>query len=353
MARVRIAVAGAGLIGLRHIEETVASPNCVLAAIIDPGPKAADVAQRYRVPLYASLQECFAKDKPDGVVLATPNQMHVEQGLACIAAGVPCLVEKPIGHTLEEGKRLVEAAEKVNHRLLVGHHRRHSPILHKAVGIVKSGALGRIVGVIGSAVFYKPDADGYYDPPYQWRKQAGGGPILINMIHEVGNLRAMVGEIAAVQAFASSATRRFEVEDTVAINLRFENGALGTFLLSDTAASPKSWEQTSQENKDYATHPDEDAYVIIGDRGSLAVPTMRLKTYSSDSDRSWYKPFNSETLALERADPLARQIEHFGQVIRGEATPLVTGRDGLQNLRVVDAISMAAKTGKAVEIELS
>jgi predicted dehydrogenase len=181
------------------------------------------------------------QDKPDGVVLATPNHLHVEQALECIGSGVPCLVEKPIAHTLEEGKRLVEAAEKASHKLLVGHHRRHSPILHKAVEIVQSGVLGRLVGVMGSAVFYKPDNEGYYDPPNEWRRKRGGGPILINMVHEVSNLRAMVGEIVAVQAFASSATREFEVEDTVAISLRFENGALGSFLLSDTAASPRSW----------------------------------------------------------------------------------------------------------------
>src|SRR5208283_4799065 len=56
LEKVRIAVAGAGLIGLRHIEETVASHNCNLAAIIDPRPKAAEVAQKYGVPLYQSLQ---------------------------------------------------------------------------------------------------------------------------------------------------------------------------------------------------------------------------------------------------------------------------------------------------------
>ena len=352
MSKVRIAVAGAGVIGLRHIEEAVASPNCTLASIIDPGPKAPEIAGKYGVPLYESLAECFAKDKPEGVVIATPNQMHVEQGLECIKAGVPCLVEKPIGHTLEEGKRLVEAAEKANHMLLTGHHRPHSPILHKAVEVVKSGVLGQLVGVIGSAVFYKPDSEGYYDPPYEWRKLPGGGPILLNMIHEIGNLRAMVGEIVAVQAVASNATRKFEVEDTVAINLRFANGALGAFLLSDTAASPKSWEQTSQENKQYSTYPEEDAYVIIGNRGSLAVPTMRLKTYTRDEDRSWYKPFKEETIPLERADPLARQILHFGKVIRGEEKPLVTGRDGLRNLRVTDAIVEAAKSGKIVNVDI-
>src|SRR6266581_3327617 len=278
MRKVRIAVAGAGLIGLRHIEETQRSQSAQLSAIVDPSPRAAEIAKREGVPLYSSLDELIAKARPDGIVLATPNQMHVEQSLQCIAAGVPVLVEKPIAHTLEEGKRLVEAAERANAKLLVGHHRPHSPILHKAVETVKSGVLGPIVGVIGSAVFYKPDSEGYYDGPNAWRREPGGGPILLNMIHEVGNLRALVGEIVAVQAFASNATRGFPVEDTVAINLRFENGALGTFMLSDTAASARSWEQTSQENKSYASYDDEDCYVIVGTDGSLAVPTMRLKT---------------------------------------------------------------------------
>lgn len=350
MNKTRIAVAGAGLIGLRHIEEIQKSKNETLASIVDPSPKAAELAKQIGVAIYPSLAELFANDKPDGVILATPNQMHVSQGLECIAAGVPVLVEKPLGDTVESAQRLVEAAEKVNHKLLVGHHRPHSPILHKAVEIIKSGVLGSIVGVMGSAVFYKPDSDGYYDAPYEWRKMPGGGPILINMIHEVGNLRAMVGEIVAVHAFSSNATRGFQVEDTVSINLRFANGTLGSFLLSDTGACARSWEQTSQENKSYPTYPDEDAYVIVGSKGSLSVPTMRLKTYANDADRSWWKPFECSQIELERADPLARQIEHFGKVIRDEVEPLVSGRDGLQNLRITEAISEAARTGKVIEI---
>ena len=345
MTKVRTAVAGAGLIGLRHIEEIKKSHSARLASIVDVSPKAAEVAKQSGVPLYGSLAELFAKDKPDGVILATPNRLHAAQGLECVAARVPALVEKPVADNLQDAIKLCEAAERAGVKLLVGHHRRHSPILHKAVDIVQSGILGSLVGVIGSAVFYKPDR--YFDEA-PWRRQPGGGPILINMIHEIDNLRAMVGEIVAVQAFASNATRGFKVEDTVAINLRFANGALGTFLLSDTAASPKSWEQTSQENKAYPTYEDEDAYTIIGASGSLGVPTMRLKYYEKKEDRSWYKPFKTRTVALERADPLANQIEQFAAVIRGEQEPLVTCRDGLQNLRVTDAISEAARTGQVV-----
>jgi len=350
MEKVRIAVAGAGVIGLRHIEEIAKSAGAKLASIVDPSPRAEAVARNEGVGRHRSLAEMLAADRPDGVVLATPNAMHVEQALECIDAGIPVLVEKPLAHTVAEGRRLVEAAERANAKLLVGHHRRHSPILHKAVEIVTSGVLGKLVGVVGTAVFYKPDADGYYDGPNAWRREPGGGPILINMIHEIGNLRAMVGEIVAVQAMASNATRGFAVEDTVAINLRFANGALGTFMLSDTAASPKSWEQTSQENKAYATYGDEDAYTILGTDGSLGVPTMRLRFYRKKADRSWFNPFENETVPLERADPLARQIEHFVAVIRGDAQPLVSGRDGLQNLRVTEAISAAARAGHAVEV---
>jgi predicted dehydrogenase len=350
MPMVRIAVAGAGQIGLRHIEEIDKSASARLSAIADPSPNARSVAAGAVVPLYASLDELIARDRPDGIIIATPNHLHVEQGLQCVAAGIPVLVEKPIGHTLAEGKRLVDAAEHANAKLLVGHHRTHSPILLNAVEIIKSGVLGPVVAVMGSAVFYKPDADGYYEGSFAWRKKRGGGPILINMIHEVGNLRAMLGEIVAVQAIASNAARGFEVEDTVAINLRFASGALGTFLLSDSAASPKSWEQTSGENKAYASYSDEDAYVVMGANGSLGIPTMRLRTYSSPKDRSWFKPFRTEVIALERTDPLTSQIEHFAAVIRGEAQPLVTGRDGLQNLRVTDAIAEAARTGGTVEV---
>ncbi len=345
MRKVRIAVAGAGVIGLRHIEEIQKSRSCELSAIVDPSPKVAAVARKAGVRLYASLGELFARDRPEGVVLATPNPMHVEQGLECIRAGVTTLIEKPIAHTLEDGVRLCEASERANVQLLVGHHRRHSPILHKAVEIVQSGILGPLVGVTGSAAFYKPDS--YFDEA-PWRRQPGGGPILLNMIHEVGNLRAMVGEIVAVQAFASNATRSSDVEDTVAISFRFANGALGAFLLSDTAGCAKSWEQTSQENKTYATYPDEDCYVIIGASGSLAIPTMRIRYYAKQEDRSWWKPLQTRVIELEHADPLARQIEHFAAVIRGEAIPLVSARDGLQNLHVTEAIAEAARTGRTV-----
>jgi predicted dehydrogenase len=349
-AKVRIAVAGAGQIGKRHIGLIVKSNECALAAVVDPASAAAAYAHSLGVPLYKSLAELFAKDRPDGVILATPNRMHVEQTLECVTARMPTLVEKPVAHTLEAGIRLCAATEAANVPVLVGHHRRHSSIMAKAIEIIDSGILGKIVAVVGTALFYKAESEGYYEGAFSWRREPGGGPILINMIHEVSNLRSLCGEIVAVQAFSTNATRNFPVEDTAAVALRFANGALGTFMLSDTAASDRSWEHTSGEDPYYVkAHTDEDdCYLIAGTFGSLAIPTMRLQQYPTAADRSWHRELKKSVVGLDVVDPLERQIAHFADVIRGNAIPLVSVRDGLQNLRVVDAIVEAAQSGRVV-----
>ncbi|MFM0120377.1 Gfo/Idh/MocA family oxidoreductase [Paraburkholderia sp. RL18-101-BIB-B] len=345
MNRTRIAVAGAGYIGRAHMAVARQSGTCSLSAIVDPSPAAQAIATQTGVPLYRTLDELLERDRPDGVILATPNQLHVEHALTCLAAGVPTLLEKPIASTVDEAESLVAEAERCGVPLLIGHHRAHSPIMARAKQLIDEGRLGKLVAVMGSAVFFKPD-EYYADAP--WRREPGGGPILLNMIHEVHNLRMLCGDIVAVQAFSSHATRGFPVEDTVAINLRFASGALGSFMLSDTAASARSWEQTSQENKAYPSYPDEDCYVIAGTFGSLAVPTMRLKTYGKAEDRSWWKPFAVGVAEMTRDDPLKLQLEHFVRVIRQEVKPLVSARDGLQNLRITEAIVEAANAGSVV-----
>ncbi|MFT3813201.1 MAG: Gfo/Idh/MocA family oxidoreductase [Acidovorax sp.] len=347
MNPLRIAVAGAGYIGQAHMAVLQASAACTLSAIVDPAPAAAALAARAGVPLFGSIGELLAQDRPDGLVLATPNALHVPQALQCVAAGLPILLEKPIATTVHEGERLLRAVQESGAKVLIGHHRAHSPIMAKARQVVESGQLGRLVAVMGSAAFFKPDQY-YADGP--WRREPGGGPILLNMIHEVHNLRMLCGDIVAVQAFASHATRGFAVEDTVSINLRFANGALGSFLLSDTAACARSWEQTSEENKAYASYADEDCYVITGTNGSLSVPTMRLKTYPRPEDRSWWKPFETGTVGMVKGDPLKHQMAHFAAVVRGEAEPLVSARDGLLNLRVTEAIAEAARTGGTINL---
>src|SRR5262245_66287947 len=124
--------------------------ECRLTAIVDPAPNAAEIAKKAGAPLVGSLADVLARERPDGVILATPNRLHVEQGLACVAAGVPALIEKPLADRIEDAERLCEAAESAGVKLLTGHHRQHNPLMVKAAEIVRSGRLGRMVAVVGT-----------------------------------------------------------------------------------------------------------------------------------------------------------------------------------------------------------
>jgi len=342
---VRIAVAGAGLIGQAHIRRILDEPGARLAAIIDPSPAAREQAAALGVPAFADLAEGLRTTRPDGVVIATPNQLHVPHGLAAVEAGVPMLLEKPVSGDLDSAMRLVGAAEAADVPILVGHHRRHSPLMQRAHSAVASGSLGRVVAATGLCLFRKPN-QGYFDGPQSWRREPGGGVILINLIHVIDDMRNLCGDITAVQAVASNATRGFPVEDTAAVLLHFANGALGTLMISDATAAPWSWEMTSGENKAYP-HTDQFCYLVAGTGGSLSVPRLDGWRHGGDG---WWTPLEAHREIVPEQDPLTLQMRHFCQVARREVEPLLDGRGGTRTLEVTLAVRRAAETGEVVRL---
>lgn len=120
---------------------------------------------------------------------------------------------------------------------------------------------------------------------------------------------------------------------------------LGTVNLSDTIQSPWSWEFTSGENPAYS-HTQETCYQIGGTRASLSIPQLDL--WHHPSKASWWAPIERERLRYEKEDPLGLQIANFCAIIRGTATPVVSGRQGFKTLEVIDPIKRAAETGDLV-----
>ena len=350
---VRLAVVGAGPIGRRHLDAIAAEPSCQAVAVVDPASNSAETAAEWNLPHYDDLYHMLAEVAPDGVINATPNTLHVPLSLECLRQGVPVLVEKPIADNLDDALELADASERLGIPVLVGHHRRHNPLVRKAREIIASGALGQLTVISATWLARKPDD--YFD--VAWRRSRGGGPVLINLIHDIDSLRFIAGEIAAVQAMTSNARRGFEVEDTAALLLRFrggdEGGALATVTLSDTVASPWSWELTSGERTSY-TFPQtgQDCYLFAGTEGSLAMPSMRL--WRHDGAGSWQSPLSmqqpTQQLASTPADPIQLQVRHFADVIRGRAKPLITARDASRTLEAALAVSQAAATGAEVTL---
>lgn len=329
---VRIAVVGAGLAGQQHIQRLIAEPGATLTAIVDPVERTAELAAGLDTRWFPDLDAMLRSDRPDAVILAAPNRMHVSIGLECVSAGLPLLVEKPLAEDLSSGLRLVEAAEVAGIPLLVGHHRRHNRALQQAKAIVDSGRLGRIVTVNALAWLFKPED--YFE--VAWRREPGGGPILINLIHLVDDLRYLCGEIEEVQALGSNAMRLFPVEDSAVALVRFRHGALGTISISDTVVAPWSWELTAGENPAFP-ETDQSCYLIGGTEGSLSFPGLELWHYHDRPD--WQSPIERTQVVAIKEDTLAAQLRHFCQVVRGAEDPLVDGREALRTLEATLALA--------------
>ena len=336
---IRLVVVGAGLIGKKHINLVKASKHCVLVGICDVDPNCRAIADAHRVPFYQDLEEMLKREQPDGAIIATPNPLHRTNAEVCAKYAVNMLMEKPIADSLEEAYRIIELAENAEIQLVIGQHRRHSPLIQKARSIIQGGSIGKLVAVSVLWTLRKPDD--YFE--ITWRRtKPGGGPALINLIHEIDNLRYICGEIQQVHAITSFATRGFEVEDTLSISIAFENGALGSMIVSDTASAPWAYELTTGENP-YFPKVEENCYYFAGTLGALSFPQME-HWYYKDEKVGWQYSLEKSELGVSHADPLQVQLEHFGRVIQGNETPLVNGQDATRSLAVVLAVLTSAES---------
>jgi len=211
------------------------------------------------VKIFHSLNECFAHSVPDGVIIASPTHVHYEHIRTCFEANIKCLVEKPICADRDQAQ-LILSLPNSGSKLLVGHHRHHSPIISLAKSNLESGNIGELRSVIASAQYFKPDE---YFGEQDWRRTKDvGGVLLINAIHDIGLLRYLVGEIHSVQAIGRQSRISRQLDGVVAVNLEFKNGVIGNMMVSDEVASIGSWEVTSGENQIFPIYDDGFAYIF-------------------------------------------------------------------------------------------
>lgn len=336
----RLAIIGVGAIGQTHLAAIAVCPGVNLAGVLDPAP------MDQGLPRYKDLDHLIG-DRPDGVILCAPNALHAPIGVALLDAGLPVLIEKPLAETLDACERLIAAATRGGVLALVGHHRRHNPIITAAKARIDSGAFGSLVSGTVMCSLFKPAS--YYEVP--WRTAPGsGGPVLINAIHEFDLLRHLFGDVIRVTARSSDAQRSLPVEDTAAAILEFASGGMVTLSLSDAAVGPWAWDLTAGEN--IARFPAHAAvsHLFAGTRAGFSLPD--LAWWSHDGTPDWTKPLTQQSLHRAESDSYLTQIRHFAEVIRGRADPAVTLADGLAALRLVDAMHRSAMQRRPVDIDL-
>ena len=342
--KLKISVIGTGLMGVQHIKAIKKSKKVLLHSIVGVSTKAEIISKKYKLKFFKRIEDLLKSNKPDGVVIATPNQLHEKHSNIFLKNKIPILLEKPISHEIDSAKKIVNFSKKYKTPLLIGFHRRHNLIISKAKDIISTKKLGKIVSANVLCWFYKHKE--YYKT--KWRIQKGGGPLYLNLVHDLDIICYLLGKVKYVQAFKSNKVRKFNIEDTATINLVLNSGALCTLNVSDTIVSPWSYELTAGENPVYPI-TNQSAYFIGGTEGSIQFPN--LKHWSYKKEKSWW----NKILVKNKRDKkdnktLINQIDHFADVILKKVKPKVSAEDGLNLLKIFKAIEKSSKTGQKVRV---
>ncbi|PWN37046.1 NAD(P)-binding protein [Meira miltonrushii] len=370
--KVGITVIGAaGLIGKRHVEHILENKQAKLHSIVDPTPAAQSIAKEANVQQYLDLSELLQHSEGlHAAIVATPTGMHIQQACQLVRGGIHVLVEKPLCNTVEEAQPLLQACRQPGAgTVLVGFHRRFNPyILHlKSIldgeqSNLGTSPVGTIVAVNGLWCTRKP-LTYFRQAPWRAERGKGGGVILTNLSHELDLMRFLFGEITRVFAEPGSTTRGFDVEETVAITLKFQSGCVGTIILSDSALTPYTFESATGENPFLAKHH-QPVYTIMGTSGTINFPNMELWSFTGQSIEGgdWTLPLTQSKQAALPFDqefatdtgpnsPFAKRLQHWLDFIQGKSETLsCTLDDGLRNMAILEAILSSASSGEAVVV---
>ena len=343
--KIKIAVVGIGLMGSQHLQAVNLSKKAKLHSIVDLKIKSEVHAKKFKVPFYNSSKHLLKNNKPDAVIVATPNQFHEKHTISFLNAKIPVLLEKPISDNIKKAEKIIKSSKKNKTHLLIGYHRRHNSIVTSVKQKIDSGKFGKIVAGNVMCWLYK-NKDWYKE---KWRIKKGGGPLGINLVHDIDLICYLLGPVQSVQSATSNLIRKYEVEDTAVVNFIFKSGALCTLSVSDTIVGPWSYELTAGENPAYPV-TNQSAYYIGGTKGSIQFPN--LKHWYNKGERSWWKPMYHKDMNIRLSRfTLINQINHLCDVVSGKAKPKVTGEDGLQSLKIFDAIIKSSKSGKKISIK--
>ena len=341
----RWAVVGAGGIADRRTipEGIVPASNARLVGVCDADPeRLAQVAAKYGVPAFASYDELLSSGDVDVVYVATPTQLHHDQGLSAIRAGKHVFCEKPLARTVAECEELVAAAREARVKLGVNFMMRFHACHVKLREMVQAGDLGTLVfGRAELTCWYPPIPGAFRQDP-----ALGGGGALADMgNHCIDVLELLFGRTAEVSAYTANLVQDYPSEDTAVCLLRFASGASGVvdalFNVPDDAAR--------NALEVYGSRGSVVSFGTIGQDSSgklTAVLERGGRAYDAGQVREG--PVPAETIEPEPVNIYRAHVEAFSEAVADDTPPPVPGEDGLWNHRVIEACYRSAQTGRAV-----
>ncbi len=332
------AIVGLGYYGLQTILPQFV--NCehsrVTALVSGDRAKALATATKYGVPersIYTYADFDRIRDNPDVdiVYVCLPNSMHAEYTIRAAKAGKHVMCEKPMAISVAECEAMIRACKTAGKKLMIGYRCHFEPFNLEAMRLAKSGAAGKIRYVRSEHGFVQGD-------PNKWRLKralSGGGSLMDMGIYSLQAARYMTGEEPIAVTARESTDRRDprfrEVEDMIEWTLEFPSGAI---------AGCQSMYSANQNH-----------VLLMGDKGRIELePATRY-----DGNKMWTGRDGRET-AITSPPPgpsktqFAGQLDHLAECILDGREPIVSGEEGLRDMRIVEAIYRSVREGRTVKL---
>ena len=328
MSRLKLGVVGAGAWGRNHVRTVATLPEAELTAVCDRDPKVRDrVARQYPLThVTADLADLLPR--VDAVIVASPATTHAQLALQCIAAGKPCLVEKPFALSVRDAEAVARAATERQVAVAAGHLLVFHPAVERLRTLVREGDLGKIFYLYGLRVNL---GQVRADENALW----SFGP------HDVSMALYLLDDQPTRVAAQGRSYLQPGVEDVVFLTMEFASGILAHVQLS--------WLDPHKERK----------LTVVGAKKMVVFddmePREKLRIYDKGVDRPPEYGSYGESLAIREGDifipkipnvePLAAELGHFVRVARGGETPRAGAADGVRVVRVLEAASRSLAAG--------
>ncbi len=346
MQRIKVAVVGCGRVSrTAHYAAIRQNPRYEFVAVCDPDRKRADHwAAENGVKAYYSLEDMLSAERLDLVTINTPNGIHPRLGAVAAAAGVNVIVEKPLGTTLEEADALIDACDLHGVKLFVVLQNRYNDTNKLLKACVDKERFGRISTCHVTVSWHREL--GYYLEDHKWRarRDLAGGVFTNQSVHYIDMMQWLVGAPPET-AYAKMGTSCFpvDVEDHGAAIVKFKNGVIGSFALTNLA---------------YPTDV-EGSITVIGERGFVKIggKSMNKVDAWNFADEA---PEDQLVRQAERAPPTVYgygHIEFYERVAEfllegnGEVD-IIDGREGRKSVALLEAFYLSDKLGQEIRMPL-
>jgi predicted dehydrogenase len=324
-----------GVVGLGHIAQVAMLPafaharrnSRVTALVSDDRVKLQQLASRYGVEQTFSYDDYDAcLEQVDAVYIALPNSMHAEYTIRAARAGVHVLCEKPMAVTVEECRRMIAACRRHRVRLMIAYRLHFEEINLRVVDLVRRGRIGQPKFFNSSFSMTVRAGD------IRTKRDMGGGSLYdigVYCINAARYLfRAEPRQVSAISVNDGGA-RLAEIDESTGALLRFEGERVAAFVTSFNATDVAS-------------------YRIVGSKGHVRVEPA----YEYAEGLEYELTIDGKTTRkrIGKRDQFAPQLLYFSDCILNNREPEPSGEEGMQDVRIVQALYRSAKTGRAVAI---